>query len=73
MAPLSTISMDTNEGPSPSLVSGEDVYSYELYEVETRRVRAGQVTHYRPDGINPLIVKILNDASQQKLLNREKS
>lgn len=61
-----------NEGPSSTGKYQEDLYSYELYEVDSRNVRNGQVAHYRPDGINSLLVKILNNAEQQTPVNKKK-
>jgi len=53
-----------NEGPSS--VRGNDAYRYELYEVETRSIRNGNVNHDRKDGINALVAKILQDADTKK-------
>lgn len=55
-----------NEGPAKGGKFQEDKYRYELYQVETKGVRNGTVTHYRPDGINALVVAILQDAETKK-------
>lgn len=61
-----------NEGPSPTGKFQEDVYTYELYEVESRNVRNGQVTHYRPNGINALIGMILSDVDKREPKKKNK-
>jgi hypothetical protein len=53
-----------NEGDSTK--PGEDSYRYELYEVETRKVTNGTVTHARRNGINALIRDILTDSEKMK-------
>jgi hypothetical protein len=58
-----------NEGPSHDGLG--DQYRYELYEVETRQVNNGRVTHKRSDGINKLVAAILLDAGQPVKCNKK--
>lgn len=36
-------------------------YYYEVYEVESRKVKSGEIYHCRKDGATVLISKIIND------------
>jgi hypothetical protein len=53
-----------NEGVSPS---GETKYSYRFYAPEENPcLKEGNVLHFRGDGLNKLIGKILEDAEAKK-------
>jgi hypothetical protein len=54
-----------NEGPSRTK-NGEDAYRYELYEVESRKMTNGTVSHNRGNGINALVVAILTDSAKNR-------
>ena len=58
-----------NEGSSPD--GRGDQYRYELYEVETRAVKNGRVTHKRSDGINKLVAAILLDVTPDPKCNKK--
>lgn len=52
-----------NEGRNED---GSTRYRYEFYKVESNELKSGFVNHKRSDGINDLIVAILNDAKMEK-------
>ena len=54
------------------VANGADVYDYELYETESRRVTNGTVTHKRNDGIRALAAKILRDVERIDKFNHPK-
>ena len=45
---------------------GECNYLYEFYEIESREVKNGEVSHFRQDGLSKLVAKILEDMETRK-------
>lgn len=48
-------------GHNQTSTNDGDIYRYEYYETEKRRIVNGEVTHRRELGIRPLIAAILAD------------
>jgi hypothetical protein len=46
--------------------SHECAYTYEYYEIETRKVRKGEVSHNKHDSIRKLISKILDSVEKEE-------
>lgn len=53
------------------LMDGSCAYSYELYEVESKRISTGSVNHSRQDGILPLVAKILDASSPPEKVKKK--